>query len=129
MLPYPSMAVGCVSSSFAYCSRSDVIGSIRAARYAGTPLAAMLTSRNTPAVTAKVRGSVGRIPYSIPERSRVATVAIAMPATTPMRANEREAALDNHAQDVGSLGAKSHAQPDLKRALRDHVRQKAVEPD
>ena len=42
-----------------YCWRSVFIGSRRAARYAGTPLAAVLTRKSRTAVVTKVSGSVG----------------------------------------------------------------------
>jgi hypothetical protein len=59
------------SNEAIYCSRSVFVGLSREARNAGALLPAMLTTRSSAAVAAKVTGSVGRTSNGIPVISRV----------------------------------------------------------
>src|SRR5881396_872195 len=61
-----------------------IIGSTRAARRAGSHVAASATSASSAVTVTKVNGSVGRTSYSWPARNRVNASAPTSPSTTPI---------------------------------------------
>ena len=75
-----------------------------------------------------VGASTAFTPKSRLPSARVDANATATPMTTPT-ADDARALHDHHPPNAPRLGAERHAHADLARALRDDVRQHAVEPD
>src|SRR6185369_14995601 len=66
-----------------YCERSDVIGSIRIARRAGTRLAIATTSMSMPTTLPNTNGSRGVTPYSTDDTTPIVATDSTRPIASP----------------------------------------------
>src|ERR1035441_4827874 len=101
---------------------------MRKIRSAGARLASAATTSRIPAVAANVTGSVSRTPHSILRRNRTATSDMPSPAPIPAM-ESRISGRITPAMVWRAVAPQRQPDPDLVPALRDGLRDQAVQAD